>query len=560
MLGGGPKFPHEPMIALMLAEYQTRREKRTLDWLTTTLDAMGYGALWDHLGGGFHRYSTESTWSIPHFEKMLYNNTQLLEIYADAYVATKRPFYAQVALALGDYLHVSMMDPEGGFYTALDAEVGGEEGASYVWTPDQILAVLGPSDAEGFFQIYGLTKTAPSSDGMEQGILRIRRQFADTQRQTGVTDLADVLAGTEPLRRRLLTVRNSRPQPALDAKIVVSLNGLAIGALARSSVHLQKPELVDWALRAAERIWAQGYTADKGMLVHEIYGGKAQTPGFLADYASLGLGFMALYETTRDAKWQRRAVEIADALLKRFARTDGSLATSQQEKELPLAPADTDDSTVPSGTSAAIDLFLRLAATPENARYVSALGRILRRMGSRIERQPESWPSLLAAAHRSPNVVEAALAETAGQSIALRPVQELVKKPLAPDTANHVHASAAAKRGLDSDLVTVTLNIDRGYHVNANPASLDYLIPTTVEFDRLSPTEVVYPKADRFRPAFTDGDLDVYQGAVILIARFATGTILDGTIVEGRITAQACTDSICLPPAAIPFKASTTAR
>ncbi len=149
---GGPKFPQEPAIQLMLTDYNSYHNPRVRQWLSATLDAMAYGGIWDHLGNGFHRYSTEPTWSIPHFEKMLYDNAQLLRVYAEAYRGTGSAVYRQVALGIGDYLGHQMMMPDGGFFTAQDSEVAGAEGASYVWTRKQIASVLGAKHAAVFFK------------------------------------------------------------------------------------------------------------------------------------------------------------------------------------------------------------------------------------------------------------------------------------------------------------------------------------------------------------------------------------------------------------------------
>ena len=373
----GPKFPQEPAIELMLADYSSHHDPRVRQWLISTLDAMAYGGIWDHIGDGFHRYSTEPTWSIPHFEKMLYDNAQLLQIYAEAYRETSLPLYGEVAIGIGDYLGQQMMMPDGGFFTAQDSEVDGVEGASYVWTHKQIESLLGSKDATRFFQVYELTPMPVPPRGQtagneEAGVIRVRLQTADALKRAGGKNAPAMLSALAPLRQRLLTARNRRPQPARDEKIVVGLNGLAIGALAESSKILNQPEYVSWARRAAERIWTLAWNPKTGALQHEIFEGRALTLGYLDDYALLGDGFIAMYDVTGEPIWEKRAIVLADSMLKRFGRENGAFVSSE-EHNLLIPVEDTEDDVYPSGTSAAIDLLLRLGRATKDGRCDEAL-------------------------------------------------------------------------------------------------------------------------------------------------------------------------------------------
>ncbi len=553
---GGLKFPQEPAIELMLADYSSHRDPRVRQWVVSTLDAMAYGGIWDHVGNGFHRYSTEPTWSIPHFEKMLYDNAQLLQIYAEANRETLLPLYRQVAIGIGDYLSQQMMMPDGGFFTAQDSEVDGVEGASYVWTHKQIESVLGVKDAVRFFQVYELTPTARSARDQARGnveaagVIRVRLPIADALKRTGSKDVPAMLLALAPLRQRLLAARNRRPQPARDEKMVVGLNGLTIGALALSSKILSQPEYVSWARRAAERIWILAWDPKTGALQHEIFEGHAQTPGYLDDYALLGDGFMAMYDVTREPIWEQRAMTLADSMLTRFGRENGAFASSQKNNLL-LPVEDNEDDVYPSGTSAAIDLLLRLAAATKDARYAAAASRALRYLSTQLHEHPETWPAAVAAANLHPltlasndNDVAAKAAGDAGSTASFH----------VPNTADHVHASAAISP--DKDEIEIILKIDKGYHVNANPASLDYLIPTSVSFEHLSPIGVRYPKPLSYTPTFAGRLLNVYDGLVNITVTFQKGLIRKTRTVRGNVTAQACNDQICLPPANLPIETS----
>jgi uncharacterized protein YyaL (SSP411 family) len=547
----GPKFPQAPDLELLLADYRLAHDAAARDALARTLDAMASGGIHDQLGGGFHRYATEPSWSIPHFEKMLYDNAQLLRLYAEAYRATNTPLYRSVAVDVGQYLRREMMAPGGGFFTARDSQVGGAEGATYLWTREEIVSVLGPDEAEKFFAVYTLTPLpdadvptgAPVTKAKAGGVLRVRLPVTDTLKRAGFSDLAQTLSSFAAERRRLLEVRARRPQPARDEKMITGLNGLAIAALAETGKILEQADFVTAARMAAERVWALAYDPESGLLRHEIFRGQAQVDGFLADYAMLDDGFMALFEATKEPVWRDRAAALADALIGQFARPGGALSDLPDEKNLLVPVADSGDSDVPSGASVALDLLLRLAEATGEPRYRIAAARLLDHLSGRIARQPDAWPAAIVALGLHPPKPAApasAVARGVGAPTHM------------PETADHVRAAAVSKNTANDDEIEVTLSIDDGYHINANPPSLDYLIPTSLAFDALKPSAIDYPKPVRFRPAFAPDGLDVYEGAARLVARFPKGSLANRTAICGTVTAQACNKEICLPPSKLP--------
>ena len=559
ILSGGPaKFAQEPVIDLLLADYRLHRSALVLGELTRTLDALAYGGIWDHLGQGFYRYSTERTWSIPHFEKMLYDNAQLLRIYAEAYRETSNALYRQVAINLGDYLSQQMMSPQGGFYTAQDSHVDGEEGANYLWSRKQIESILGPADARRFFQVYALTPMPPQTVGQEMsvdpgGVLRIRLPISDTLKRAGHSRLVDILSALEPLRQKLLAVRDKRPQPTRDEKIIVALNGLAIEALSESGRLLQKPEFITWARRAAERIWSLAHDPATGALMHEIFRGHAQIDGYLQDYAQLGKSFMSMYDSTKEAIWHQRAAMLADAILQRFAQDNGALATAPSQQDLLMPPRDTGDNIYPSGTSTTIHLLLGLGSATGNTRYTAAAMRVIRHLSRQLQRNPEAWTSAIIAVN-----VYSVVAKEGKRSLGDQVAVDTQSAGTAasfhvPDTTDHVHVTAAMNSRPDYDEITVTVQIDEGYHINANPASLDFLIPTSVTFESLTPVQIIYPTPTQFEPAFAAESLNVYEGSAVVVAIFRKSLLKGTPIIRGQVTAQACTAKFCLPEAKLPF-------
>lgn len=547
--GSGMKFPRAPMLELLLLDYRMTHDPEVLRALRGTLDAMAYGGIYDHLGGGFHRYSTEPTWSVPHFEKMLYDNAQLLRLYAEAYKTTGSPLYRYIAEDVAAYLVREMMSSEGGFYTAQDAQVDGVEGASYRWRREDIERILGAQAAARFFRVFELTAVAQAAiptdlDDDVGGVLRVRLPIEATLQRAGFNDSVTMLSALAPLRRQLLQARNKRPQPLRDEKFNVDLNGLAIEAFVVSGRILGKPDYSELAKRAAERIWARAYDPTTGRLMHQMFRGRVQTAGFLADYALFGRALMALHGVTGDKVWQDRAAAFADGIIKRFVATDGALTMSAGETNLLMPMTSTGDRVYPSGTSAAIDLVLQLSQTNRNDRYAATLDKVLRHYSAQIDRFPEEWATVVVALNM-PNAEKAIAKATAVSTTAM---SSQTGGTVAPQTSDHVRVVAEVRAGRDGDTVVVGLTIDAGYHVNANPASLDYLIPTTLTFEKLSPTRIDYPQPVSFEPSFAKQPLDVYEGKTAVVAFFPHGMLKQRSVIRATVRAQACTEQICLPP------------
>src|SRR3954452_1830843 len=363
------KFPEAPVLEFMLSEYRSRRDADTLRFLILTLDAMAYGGIYDQLGGGFHRYSTERTWSLPHFEKMLYDNAQLLSIYARAWELTGRAQYRRIAMGVRNYLRTRMMSPNGGFYTAQDAAVDGHEGVSYVWTRGQIDELLG-RDATAFFETYALTPLEAEDPTLavddKPGVLRVLPQGTAEEREAR-------LAALEPARRKLLAARNLRTQPPIDQKILSGLNGLTIDALVASARLLHQRDDLDSAARAADRLWSAAWIGKPARLKHAFYRGHAQGDGFLDDYALLLRALLALHQATREDRWLVRARTLGDALVRTFIdNSSGALRSTANSDNLLLVPIEEGDCAYPAGNRAAVADFNRFSIGSDAERFARA--------------------------------------------------------------------------------------------------------------------------------------------------------------------------------------------
>jgi uncharacterized protein YyaL (SSP411 family) len=385
---------------------------------------------------------------------------------------------------------------------------------------------LGPDDADRLFSLYELTSLPNEPGGA--GVLRIRRgQTASAQDKARLPQRIAELAS---LRAKLLEIRNGRPQPARDDKIVVAFNGLAIEGLARAGKSLGEPQWIASASRAGEVLWERAFDAKSGRLRRHLFRDQASGEGFLDDYALLGLGFLALGEATGEPVWQARAKALGEAMMTRFIKPDGRVVTSSADAHLILPAIDLDDHEMPWGTSAAYALLMQLGKTDQ--RFAEAAIKILARMADKVEFAPSAWASLTAYAASGGRYVE-------------------VKTVTALDSAAHVKATAHGTSLADHDEIEITLTIDPGYHINANPASADYLIPTAVTIPGAAGAKIAYPAGRVFKPKFSPDGISVYEGSVTIKAELPKGGLASAAREPLQIEVQACTDQLCLPPATL---------
>jgi uncharacterized protein YyaL (SSP411 family) len=364
-LGGAPKFPHPMDLRVLLRCWKRFGEKRTLDAVRLTLDKMAGGGIYDQLGGGFHRYSTDAHWLAPHFEKMLYDNALLTQAYLEAYQATGNPNDARVVRETLDYVLREMTQPGGGFYSTQDADSEGEEGKFFVWSQQEILELLGPEDGPLFCEAYDVS---PHGNWEGHNILNLTNvgQVLNlpvkegTAQDEQVENLPhdDVFARC---RTKLFAARSKRIAPARDDKVLVSWNGLMIAAMSQAAVILNEPHYAEAAQAAADFILVNMRDAD-GRLLHAFKDGRARFNAYLDDYACLIDGLIDLYQATFDPRWLEVALELADQLLARFEDPHGGgfFYTSSDHEELVARPKDTQDNATPSGNGMAAYALARL--------------------------------------------------------------------------------------------------------------------------------------------------------------------------------------------------------
>ena len=384
--GTAPKFP-QPMILEFLLRYHHRtRDPQALSIVETSLDHMARGGIYDQLGGGFHRYSTDPFWLVPHFEKMLYDNALLSRLYLHAYQATGNPFYSSIAQETLDYVLREMRDPRGGFYSTQDADSEGEEGKSFVWTPGEIEKVVGSRDAAVLQRYFGVTH-----EGNFEGrsILFRPQPTSEVARDLGL-EPGEMLATVERGKAALLEARGQRVPPATDTKVLTSWNGLMLCSLARGAAILHRDDYLQAAIANASFILQN--MRDGRRLLRTYKDGQAKLKGFLEDYACLADGLLALYEATFDFSWLREAQALAQQMMELFWDEEEGVFydTGLDNEVLLVRPRDIGDNAMPCGGSVASDVLLRLSVFTGDSVYAPRAVSALRSVQAYMAGAPEA--------------------------------------------------------------------------------------------------------------------------------------------------------------------------
>jgi uncharacterized protein YyaL (SSP411 family) len=353
--GGAPKFP-QPMALEFLLRYSRQGDsKDALKMVTRTLEKMAWGGIYDQLGGGFHRYATDSRWLVPHFEKMLYDNALLSRVYLHAYLVTGQELFRSVAGETLDYVLREMASPEGGFYGTQDADSEGSEGKYYLWTAEEISDALGKEDGQAVMDYFGVS-TGGNFEG--RNILHVVKEPEPDEVET-----------ISRAKMSLLKKREERVRPGRDEKILVSWNGLMLASLAEAACALSRRDYLEAAL-ASGSFLLDSMTVE-GQLRHSYKDGQSRINGYLEDYAAVIDGLMSLHRASLGGRWLEQAIRLADTMLERFwdGGTGTLYDTGAGKTDLIVRPRSTSDGATPCGASMAAVVLLRLARLTDNAQY-----------------------------------------------------------------------------------------------------------------------------------------------------------------------------------------------
>ncbi len=391
---GAPKFPGPAALELLLRYHRRTGDALALEMVTLTLDRMAAGGIYDQLGGGFHRYTVDAQWRVPHFEKMLYDNAQLVPIYLEAYQVTGRGELAQIARETLDYVLRELTSPDGGFYAATDADSAGSEGAYFVWSPSEIDRVVGAARGRIVRAYFDLTGRGTFEGG--KSVLWRPAPLGDVAARLGLS--SEVVRSTiDDARRALLEARAKRPAPLTDRKILVAWNGLMISALARAALVLDEPRYLAAARTAAGYLLARAH--GNGALRHSIFDAVAAGDAFLDDYAFLEAGLLDLHEADPDVRWLREAISLQDELDRGFSdpRDGGYFFTASTQEALMVRAKPDHDDALPSGNSIAAANLMRLHELTSDDHYRVRAEASFRAFGLTLASAPSMLPAMLSA-------------------------------------------------------------------------------------------------------------------------------------------------------------------
>jgi uncharacterized protein YyaL (SSP411 family) len=529
-----PKFPNES-IYLFLIDIALRNASDELtEIIRFDLQTMARGGIYDQVGGGFHRYSTDHEWLVPHFEKMLYNQAQMARVYMDAATLTGDMEFDRVARQILDYVLRDMTAPDGGFYSATDADSDGAEGLFFLWTPAQVHAVLSKQDAELAISLFNL-----SDDGNFEGsnILHLSAAADSMAAEKGLSS-KELLQKVDQIRQQLYTIREQREHPGRDEKIITAWNAMMIMALAQAGRLPDGQRYAAAALKAGEFLWKE-HRDSKGGLYRASLDGRASVPGVQEDYAWLADAFISLYDLGQDTGWLDRARSLTDTMQRDFwDETKGGFfmnaSTAGDATAAPVMgrPKDSGDGAVPSGNAVALNALARLAHRPgskedffANDARASAL---LSAFAQAVNRQPSGFGYLLRAAQ----------VQMSGESGALQYA---------------AHGNVKVDARADSGMLVVDIEIRPGWHINAHEPLSDNLIPTQLEADSEASTwtlaDFSYPRPIIKKLGFQSEDLALYEHTVRLTASVQQNSSVQViSPLRIKLRLQACDEKVCLPP------------
>ena len=595
-----PKFPVPTKLALLQYEVEQHDNAAAERVLYHTLDAMAAGGIRDHLAGGFHRYSTDRQWLIPHFEKMLYDNAQLANVYIDAARATNKAEYRQVAEEILSFILSDMTDPTGAFHSAIDAETDGIEGKYYVWSRDEVQQTLG--DQTIFFgKTYGLNLETPFEHGY---VLHLPRSIEAVAADEKVSPRV-LRMKLEESRNLLLKVRDLRESPIKDDKILTSWNGLMIKAFVNAGVTFSQQKYLTAADRALMFILTNMRNED-GQLLRTWRGGVPKLQAYLDDYAFLVEAMLELHFVKRDPKWLIAARRLTDDQIRMFhdETAGGFFFTAHDHEELLARTKNAWDSVLPSGNSVSIRNLVRLASLTGDPAYRDHAEKTLKLFAPQMTRNPrgtsnlalamnefldnQDYRSLTQRVRQSENVVQTSptnnVPSDSRDAPTGPPPGELPVIPTKPADGSPAIASgnkpgdAEAKKAPDRVTATaflstsrlpaggrcriaVVLEVEPGWHINTNPAYPDFLIPTTVSIrsDQGTTLESLkFPEGKELQIEGLPDAYNVYDGKVRIFGELVVPKNAAGKqeAFELHIRYQSCDDEHCERPRTLKFAGS----
>jgi uncharacterized protein YyaL (SSP411 family) len=559
--GPGPARNRESRDGSELAGQARPAEADSLGMVLFTLDRMARGGIRDQLGGGYHRYATSRYWIVPHFEKMLYDNAQLASVHLMAFELTADTRWRDEAVATFEFIARTMTSPQGGFYSALDAETKSGEGAYYVWSREQVKDVLGEGpDQEVFSQVYGM-KREPNFEGGRYVLLEPRPRSEQAENlKTTPEALEERL---RPLRAALLAAREKRPAPLRDDKVLTAWNGLMIAAYADGYRILKNEGYRRAAEKAADFVWNQ-LRDPSGRLLRTYRAGQAKLPAYLEDYAYLVHGLLRLHAATGDSRRMDQARALTDRMIADFgdSQEGGFFFTASDHETLLARPKDPYDGALPGANNMAVLNLMALHRASGEKRYLELAGKTLEASSTPLAQNPAAMPVMLVGLQEYLDAKDRAgrfaFGPLADNTTAVAPA------PIVTANARLADGQHLVPGGVVH--AVVSLEIKSGWHLYANPTGLEILKPTTLALEPDQPAsrlEVSYPKGQaKVLGSIGKEKIALYEDKIEIPIRFTLSrSIKPGSLrVNLKLEYQACDENVCLAPATLVIPVEITIK
>ncbi|SMX25695.1 DUF255 domain-containing protein [Boseongicola aestuarii] len=527
--GVAPKFPREPLFLFLLDHAERTGEREALEAVTGMLDGMIKGGIHDHVGGGFHRYAIDPEWHVPHFEKMLYTQALTGRLLVRAWAITGEQHYRRAAERTFDYVLREMQSPEGGFFSAQDADslsAAGErvEGAYYMWTPSDLASL-----EEDAALVRAVFQVEPDGDFERANVLNLVALPSEIAFDAGFAPSA-FLTRLDGILGEMYQLRGNRPPPFLDEKVVVSWNAVMIETLAEAANRLKRPEYYRAADKATRFILEHMRSDEEFKRIW--FNGSPGTPAQLPDYAGLGLALIALHDYApsdhQSNYWLQEAAALADDLRIRFGPVDNGLRMTESLEGLgEFIPVD--DTEIPSGNALALTLFTRLAHRAHLAHIEQDAFRLAGALSGLAADIPEQ------------------------RGFAFKAIQELQEGATGP--IRHVAKGAVRaeiRNNREAGEILIDIQIADGWHINAHEPLEDYFIATDFSVEAVPGVEIAYPDPAIKSLSFNDMPLALYEGHLQIVAKSADPADT-ASARRAVLTIQACNDEICLQPEKLVF-------
>ena len=530
--GPAPKFPRESSLFFLLDLAQRGEDADALEALDFSLVRMASGGIHDQVGGGFHRYTVDDDWLTPHFEKMLYTQASLLQIYAQTFELTGNQEHARTARRIADYVIRDMTSPEGGFYSATDADSEGGEGLYFIWKPEEISQLLtesfGAEEAQFAAEVWGVTE---AGNFEHQNILRLEDSLKHVAEIYDV-DEATLASRLNKYSEVLLEYRNKRVPPLTDRKIITEWNSMMSTALLEAGRVLKEPRYTEAASRTLDFLLANNQK-DDGTLWRAQFEGRSTTAASQSDYAYLAQALVTLFDETGDQKALVKAQELVETMHNIFWDSENSGYFMGEETSagatLPTRPKALFDNAAPTGNAVALKVLVNLWNRTGDDQYRTRAESLVAAFSQWLTRDGSGFGYFLTGTNDLLN------GEAGAHRYAAR---------------GKVKASVSSTDGKE---VNVKIEVAPGWHINSDKPLQEYLIPTLLSLAESAPLEnVKYPAAIKRKLGFQRSELDLYEGSVQL-----TGTLpeIDSAVyADVELQLQACSDEICLAPETLAFK------